>query len=177
MAWKTRSCSTFEVLKICPKSEKVSKIPTFGSILPWGGSQNALFRKMTSQTPPKPLVSLVLAPRGRKGAKRALSGPGNILAQPQGHFGSILRKMRPRRKGEKCLPTFPHRCSEKVEDGLPKSPQNVTFRQLSCLAARKLCTNRRDGVLLRPICVAFVHGSPPGRAEKRKSIFSDFQSY
>ena len=73
--------------------------------------------------------------------------------------------------------TFPHRCSEKVEDGLPKSPQNVTFRQLSCLAARKLCTNRRDGVLLRPICVAFVHGSPPGRAEKRKSIFSDFQSY
>ena len=89
-------------------AQKVPKVLNFHfrDHFPMWAEQNALFRKMTSQTPPKPLVSLVLAPRGRKDAERALSGPGNILAQPQGHFGSILRKMRPRRKGGKVSTAF-----------------------------------------------------------------------
>ena len=65
-----------------------------------------IFRKMTSQTPPKPLVLLVLAPRGRKVQKDHFLGPGNILANPHGHFCSILRKMRPAPKGGQVATLF-----------------------------------------------------------------------
>ena len=119
--------STFWVkVHFCAKSEKVSKFRTFGSILPWGGSQNALFRKMTSQTPPKPLVLLVLAPRGRKVQKDDFSAPGNILAKHRVHFPPFCEKCAPRRKGPKWIRLF---CTAVVKSDVSKMQFSWKFSE------------------------------------------------
>ena len=57
----------------------------------------------------------------------------------------------------------PHRCCEKVEKGLPMSPQNTNFCLLPWLAAEKRNTNRKERVVLGRICGAFPGGVRRGR--------------